>query len=483
MSLFHLRALGLLSCLSVLAAGPAAAQASSPPSAVRGHVEAYVAAVNGEGEVAADAFRNEHLAQKVIDSVPRGAVIGFFTNQHRVLGGVELIGVRMVDEDTAEALLRGRLYGSLLGLTMDFESTPEQRVTEFDPGPAPAWAPEPKPAFQPAEIGARATALAERGCKAGVFSGAVLVAKGPEILLETGCGQANRRYGVANTARTRINLGSMNKMFTAVAVLQLAEAGRLSLDDPLSKYADETWLPAAVSDKITLRHLLTHTSGLGSFLGAEFEKSSPLRFRDLADFKPLVHGETPAFAPGSGYRYSNTGMLLLGVVIERASGETYLDYVRTHVFQPAGMTDTDSWPRDQPVADLAMGYGWAPQTPLGWRENTLRLPYRGGPAGDGFSTVGDLHRFALALQAGRLVSPASRTYLWTDHPPHDYGAGFMITNSVAGKIVGHEGMFSGVSSQLEIYLDKGYVVAILGNQDWAAPGLGDAIRGLIAQAK
>jgi len=483
MSPIRLWALALLSLMLGVLAGPAAAAPPPVSPAVEGHVKAYLAAVNGEGEIAADTFRNGHTAKVLIDSVPRGAFVGFFTNQHRVLGGVDLISLRMVDRGRAEALLRGRLYGALLGLTLSFEDTPEQRVTDFDPGPAPAWAPRPKPVLTAAEVGVRTLALAARGCRAGVFSGAILVAKGPEVLAETACGQANRRYGVANTVQTKLNLGSMNKMFTAVAVMQLAEAGRLSLDDPLGKYADESWLPAELSRRITIRQLLSHTSGLGSFLGPEFRKSSPLRFRDIADYKLLVRGETPAFEPGSDFKYSDTGMLLLGQVIERASGEDYFDYVRAHVFRPAGMTDTDSWPMDQPVADLAMGYGWAPQSPLGWRENTLGYVYRGGPAGGGFSTVSDLHRFALALQGGKLVSPASRAHLWTDHPPHNYGAGFMVTSSAAGRIVGHEGLFTGVSSQLEIYLDKGYVVAILGNQDWAAPGLGDAIRGLIAEAK
>lgn len=447
------------------------------------HVQAYLAAVNTDGETAAGAFRDKHIAKAFAESVPRAPFVGYFTNQRRVMGGLDLVELRMKDEHSAELLLRDRLYGALHGVVLSFDETAEARVTTFEPGPAPLWAAKAKAHLTAGDVGAQTRALVDLGCRAGVFSGAVLVAKGDEVLSEAACGQANRRYGVANTPRTRLNLGSMNKMFTAVAVMQLVETGQVSLDDPLSKYADESWLPAEIAKAITIRHLLTHTSGLGSFLGSDFEKTSRRLYREVADYRPLVRGETPAFPPGTQFKYSDTGMLLLGVVIEQASGETYFNYVRGHIFGPAAMKDTDSWPMDEPTPDLAMGYGWAPRAPLGWRENTMAHVFRGMPAGGGYSTVGDLHRFARALQSGRLLSPPSLALLWTDNPPNNYGGGFMVNASAAGKVVGHSGIFSGISSQLEIYAEKGYIVAILGNQDYAAPGLGDAIRGVIAEAK
>ncbi|MDP3747184.1 MAG: serine hydrolase domain-containing protein [Phenylobacterium sp.] len=367
-------------------------------------MQAYLAAVNTDGETAAEAFRNDHIARAFAESVPRVPFVGYFTNQRRVMGGLDLVELRVRNGRTAELLLRDRLYGALHGLELGFEETPEARVTTFEPGPAPLWAPKPKAHLTAGDVGAQARGLMDRGCRAGVFSGAVLVAKGDEVLFEAACGQANRRYGVANTSRTRLNLGSMNKMFTAIAVMQLVETGQVSLDDPLSKYADESWLPAEIGKTITIRHLLRHTSGLGSFLGRDFEKTSRRLYREVADYKPLVRGETPAFPPGTQFKYSDTGMLLLGVVIEQASGETYFDYARAHIFGPAAMKDTDSWPMDEPTPDLAMGYGWAPRAPLGWRENTMAHVFRGTSAGGGYSTVGDLHRFARAAER-----PASLT--------------------------------------------------------------------------
>lgn len=473
-----------LIAVAVLALGaPAFAAPAKPsvPATVLGHAQAYVAAVNEDGEAAIKAFHEGHSTKEIVEAAPFQAVAGYFQHQHRVLGGVDLIEVRMSGPASAVALMRNRRYGALVAVTFSLDARQDLKVIEFDPGPAPDWAPLDGPPLTPGDIAGQARALAGRGCEAGVFSGAWLIAKGRDVLAQAACGQANRRYGVLNTVDTRINLGSMDKMFTSAAVMQLVEAKKVSLDDTLDRYLDDSWLPVEVSRRIKIRHLLTHTSGLDSFLGAEFRKSSPTLFRTLADYRPLIHDETPAFEPGTGYLYSNTGMLLLGAVIEKVSGEDYYAYVQGHIFQPLGMNDTGSWSLEDPVPNVAMGYFHDARSPWGWRENTLRYLYRGVPAGGGYSTVGDIHRFAVGMSENKLISAASRDWMWTQTLPNEYGAGFMITGSRAGKIVGHEGMFAGVSAQLEIYVDKGYVVVVLGNQDWAAPALGDAFRGLVAR--
>jgi len=469
---------GWLLCLPAIAG----AQTREAPAHVEPHVRAYLAAVN-EGEAAALAFRNDHVAEAFAADVPERPFLGYFATQRRVTGGVELVEWRSAGDDAVDLLLTDRIYGARHGLHLGFDPAAENRIAVFEPGPEPEWAVRNGPGLSAPDVGARTLDLLRRGCAAGVFSGAVLVARGDEVLSTGACGEANRRYGVPNTARTRFNLGSMNKMFTAVAVMQLVEAGRVRLDDPLSLYADESWLPAAISGKITVRHLLTHTSGLGNFLSETFENSSRLRFREVEDFKSLIAESSLAFEPGTGFRYSNSGMLLLGHVIEAASGDSYFDYVREHIFEPAGMSDTDSWPMDEPQPDLAIGYAWAPDGPFGWRENTFEHVFRGTPAGGGYSTVGDLHRFARALETDTLISAGSRSWLWTDQPPNDYGGGFMIRVSSAGRIVGHDGVFPGISSRLDIYIDKDYVVVVLGNQDAASAGLGSAIRGLIAETR
>jgi CubicO group peptidase (beta-lactamase class C family) len=245
------------------------------------------------------------------------------------------------------------------------------------------------------------------------FSGTVLIAKGADVLLTDFAGEASKAFHVPNNIDTKFNLGSMNKMFTATAVARLVEAGKLSFDDPISKYIDETWLPKAVTNTITIRHLITHTSGLGSYFNETYDKSSRALFRRLDDYKPLIKDDKPAFTPGTRFQYSNTGLFLLGVVIEKITGEDYFDHIRKAIYTPAGMTNSDSYEMDYPVENLAIGYSPDWKSPYRWQNNLYKHVIKGGPAGGGFSTVKDLHRFALALLSGKLVSPRMRELMWT----------------------------------------------------------------------
>jgi CubicO group peptidase (beta-lactamase class C family) len=331
------------------------------------------------------------------------------------------------------------------------------------------------------ELADEANSLLDRACGEDAFSGTVLVAKGEEVLFSHACGEASKRFHVPNNIDTKFNLGSMNKMFTSTAVMQLVESGAVSVNDTLSKFLDESWLPRSVSDQITIHHLLTHTSGLGSYFNPTYWNSSRELFRALDDYKPLIQNEHPAFTPGTDYRYSNTGMFLLGVVIERATGSDYFDYMREHIYGPAGMSDSDCYDMDRPVENLAIGYDPDPDSEWGYENNLYKHVIRGGPAGGGFSTVGDLHRYALALLSGGLVSEESRAALWTDHFGAGYGYGFGIREGPNGKVVGHGGGFPGINSNLDIMLDRGYIVAVMSNYGQAAGPVANQIAELISR--
>ncbi len=298
------------------------------------------------------------------------------------------------------------------------------------------------------------------------FSGAVLIARGSEILFEYVNGEASKSFHIPNNIDTRFNLGSMNKMFTATAVMQLVEQNTISLDDKLSEYLDETWLPSSISEKVTIHQLLTHTSGLGSYFTPDFFDSSRLLFKEIDDYKPLLKDEILAFEPGSDYQYSNTGMLLLGKVVEQASNENYFDYIRDHIYEPAGMTNSDSYELDQPNENLAIGYL---RENGKWYNNTLLHVIKGGPAGGGYSTVKDLHAFALTLLSGNLVSEDSFDKIITNHTGNNnYGYGFQVQQLKSGKRVGHGGGFPGLNSYLHIYLDQNIIVAVMSNYDRGA---------------
>jgi CubicO group peptidase (beta-lactamase class C family) len=252
---------------------------------------------------------------------------------------------------------------------------------------------------------------------------------------------------------TKFNLGSMNKMFTGVSAMILVRQGKLSLDDPIGKYLDAGWLPKVDKNKVLVKHLLTHTSGLGSYFADGFDRASRLLYRTVDDYKPLVAEETLAFEPGTKWAYSNTGMLIAGAVIERASGTDYFDFVRKNITGPAGMKNTDCYEVD-------------------FRNNIFDHVLRGGPAGGGFSTVEDLDRFAQALRGTTLLDPASKQELWKARPEISsptYGLGFAIDETRAGRRVGHSGGFTGISAGLDIYLDEGWNVAVLSNFGGVAP--------------
>ena len=230
-----------------------------------------------------------------------------------------------------------------------------------------ACAQEPEPARNRAEqeMVREVASLLDRACDQDTFSGTVLVAKGEEVLFTHACGEASKRFHVPNNIDTKFNLGSMNKMFTSTAVMQLVDRGVLSLSDTLSKFIDESWLPRSVSDQITIHHLLTHTSGLGSYFNQTYWESSRELFRDLGDYKPLIRDERPAFEPGTDYQYSNTGMFLLGVVIESATGTDYFDQIREgteiEVQPPCAYTWVKRWQRG--ASRLRFGVQFSPARP------------------------------------------------------------------------------------------------------------------------
>ena len=310
------------------------------------------------------------------------------------------------------------------------------------------------------------------------FSGAVLVAHGHSILFKRAYGLASQRYHVPNQVDTKFNLGSMNKMFTGVAIVQLAEQGKLSFDDTINNYLPD--YPHEVGSKVTIHHLLTHTSGMGTYFNERFDNVWA-ELRTVEDFIPLFRDDALSFEPGERFQYSNSGFILLGAIIERVTGQDYFSYVRDHIYQPANMTDTDAYEMDRSIPNLAIGYtrrGEHGELAPGERRNNLFLHVvKGGPAGGGFSTIDDLHRFSLALQEHRLLSPkytdmllSGKVERTSSGAKYAYGFGDEAFNG--HRIVGHNGGAPGISSRLHIYLDMGYTVVVLSNYD---PPIADKI--------
>ncbi len=395
-------------------------------------------------------------------------------------GGLAWGSVQTDSANRAVIQMTRKLTGESNNLTLDVEAEPPYRITRLDLRP-PAGKTEvvASDAALVSELRKYVTALAS----ADAFSGSVLFAKDGKVLYSAAFGTANKDFNAPNTIDTKFNLGSMNKMFTSVIIAQLVEQGKLSFEDPLSRFGPQIpQISADVAAKVKIKHLLTHTSGLGSYFNDEFFRSSRDRFRTVDDLMQLAKGDSLAFEPGTQWSYSNTGMLVLGKVIEIVTGQDYYDYVREHLAKPTGMTRTDAYELDLVNPNLAVGYEkeYLEDGTKQYRNNIFLHVMRGGPAGGGYSTAPDLLRFAEALKSGKLVSPATYELMTTAKPEIGsprYGYGFQL-NPDAG-IAGHSGGFPGINSNLDIFKGTGYVAVVMANYGDAGQPVVDKIRALV----
>lgn len=296
---------------------------------------------------------------------------------------------------------------------------------------------------------------------AGRFSGVIAVGREGRPLFQKAWGMADRAKRVPNDVETKFNLGSMNKMFTAVAIAQLVAEGKLRFDDPLSKFYPD-FPNAQDARKIRVEHLLTHTSGLGGYFNERYARERPQTIQGVIDV--ARDGARLAFEPGKGEAYSNTGFLVLGGIIEKVAGKSYYDYVRERIFEPAGMRSTSSPAFGEAVPNLALAY--APARAPG-SDTTAQPLYRGTSAGGGVSTVGDMLRFSDALLKGKLL-PAEYVQILTSAKPEvgsrSYGYGFGVDRDRGGfLVIGHNGGAPGVFANLDIYPEQGYATVLLMN--------------------
>lgn len=320
------------------------------------------------------------------------------------------------------------------------------------------------------------------------FSGVVLVARGDRVVFNKAYGLADKATNSPNKLDTKFNLGSMNKMFTSVAIAQLVQAGKLSYDDTLAKVLPE-YPNKETAAKITIHQLLTHTSGLGDFFKPEFFQNRE-KYRNPKDYFPVFANDPLRFEPGKSWSYSNAGFIVLGAIVESASGQNYFDYVRDHIFIPAGMKDTASYAVYDIVPNLSTGYTrFDSGDPLGIeprRNNVMTLPMQGSPAGGGYSTPPDLLKFSQALRAHKLVNSELTEKLTSGKVDTPMGAKYaygFIDESVEGKSArGHSGGAPGINSYLNIFWDGSYTVIVQGNYDPpAAQDLGGKITRFLAK--
>jgi CubicO group peptidase (beta-lactamase class C family) len=317
-----------------------------------------------------------------------------------------------------------------------------------------------------------------------LFSGVVLVAHKGKPIFKRAYGMADRERHISNQVNTRFCIGSMNKMFTAVAIAQLVEQGKLSYNDLIGKYLGAEWIPSEVGEKVKISHLLSHTSGIAEYLTDEFYVSSAETYRTLEDYKPVVKDKPLTFEPGTRWEYCNTGFILLGAIIEKVSGKDYWNYIKEHIYSPAEMDNTIGFDRNKTLPNMAMGYEKVQEEGKAfWRKTAFAGKINGSPSGGGFSAVDDLLKFAEALRLDLLISSESKELLMSvkaSSGSMNYGYGFIIeSSSKFGRVVGHGGAGFGVSANFRMFVDKGYTMIILSNFSEASLPVSEKIRSLL----
>jgi len=304
--------------------------------------------------------------------------------------------------------------------------------------------------------------IARARADAGQFMGNVLIAKGDKAIFEKSYGLANMEWNVPNTVDGKFRIGSVTKQFTAACILLLEERAKLKTDDAVSKYVPNA--PAAWA-KISIDHLLTHTSGIPNFTSFpeyqrfQAEPTTPEKLLAFFRDKPLE------FEPGSKWNYSNSGYEVLGYIIEKVTGQSYQQFLQENIFKPLEMKDSGYDSNSRVIPHHAYGYTPGPQgiTDAGYVDMTV--PYA---AGGLYSTTGDLLKWQNGLYGGRVLTPASLEKM-TRPFRNDYGCGLFISTVNGHKRMEHGGGIQGFNSELVYWPDEKMTIVVLANLNGNGP--------------
>jgi len=466
----RLRSLCLLLLLA-LGAPLVAADGGVPTALLTQRGEAFVAAFNTPGEEALAAFARDHLERRVAAQglVPRfvesvrsdfelhGAIAG---HQVQVLNDGRLLFV----------LARRAKSGAWLSYQFRVHPEDEHRLQLVFISLAVEPMARPGTSLEAPETRAWLDRYVDAMATQQPFSGVVQVERGGREVYSLVRGLAVAETREPMTRATRLNMASGSKLFTAVAILQLDQAGKLSIEKPLADFLP-AFPDAAWASSVTLRQLLTHTAGAGNYWDEAYEQS----WREItttAQFLPHVLRHLRA-SPVGQFNYSNSGFVILGLVVEAVSGESFYDYVRRRIFAPAGMTATGYPLRSRREPGVAGAY--RPEIEAGAVRPGSYLPVelgeRGSAAGGAATTADDLVRFVRALSDGRLLDPAhvremTRPQVAMGGPGGDsYGLGTIVRERDGVRSWGHGGTARGTHFELAVYPEREVVSIVMSNYD------------------
>jgi len=471
---------GIVLCIVLYAMQISAQELPETPAGRR--AKEVVEFLNGTSSLDLEDYIQNQYTPGFRDAFPLATHKGIFQTTQTMFGRLIVADVPKSGPDEISVVLKAEDRDAWLNLIIQTESDEPHRIASLGlrPGSRPDNYKDNKKDLEPSEEDKDKNELRGKSEtnfssleeleqylrekeKENEFSGAVLIAKDGDPIFHESYGNASKRFRVPNKRDTKFNLGSCNKAFTAVAIAQLMENGKLSLDDPIGKYLE--MFPRAIAEKVTIRHLLNMRSGWGDYWSNDYFRTHITQLRTVSDYMEFIKDIPLDFEPGTNFQHCNTGYIVAGAIIEKVSGMDYYDYIRKNIYEPAGMSNTDSYDKDGPVENLAMGYtNMNRNDPEGtgyeWN-NMYSLPPRGTPTGGGYSTTEDLLKFDRALRSFKLLSPGYTGYYinrFKGSPGDSFTPPDMLYR-IAGAA-------PGISAFIALDFKSSYTVIVLSNYDY-----------------
>lgn len=348
-------------------------------------------------------------------------------NAYQYIGKVKIRKTDIISPTNVEAWVQTFAYDSWWKFSVVTDSTQNFKYRIIQPaGFSESFIQEGK--LSESEIISEADSYCRRLADSNVFAGNVFIADKEQVIYSKSFG--NNAQGKPNNSETQFGLASLGKLITAVSVLQLIQQKQVSLDSTVATYLPH-FKNETLAKEVTIRHLLTHTSGMGDFFENPDYQKNVANYKTTSDFLPLLESDTLSFKPGISWQYSNSGFILLSLIIEKVTGMPFVNYVEKNVLQKAGMTMTEI----------------------------------GSGAGGGLSTIPDLFHFANALRSNKLLDMETTRLFFEYTVDGTWGLGSVHQKLGTELIFGHGGDYEGVCTVLGIYLNSGHTVIVLSNMD------------------
>lgn len=420
---------------------------------------------NNKSKLTPKEYVSQNCTESFKSGIPESSWGGAIVQIRTITGEVELESIEKNEKNEILFTIKSKLNGMRFSINVSVEETSPNKIAMM------RFMPAGQQGSNTREQNKQEVAVTQETIKKvddflkskaeeGLFSGTALIAQDGKPIFVKSEGFANKSYHIPNKPDTKFNLGSINKSFTSVAILQLVEAGKIGIDDPIGKYLDN--FPKDIAEKVTIRQLLNMSNGWGDYWQNEYYLAHKDQLRSVSDYIEFIKDIPLQFEPGTNTIHSNIGFEVAGAIIEKVSGMDYFNYIREHIYKPAGMLNSDYYDRDAIVENIAVGYtNYHPadkkRTGFEWA-NTYILSPKGTPAGGGYSTVEDMLKYDMAVRNNKILGEEYVNFLSSGYRGN-------IGDPINKKLAKAAGGAYGVSTFFARDWNSGYTIVVLTNVD------------------